>query len=149
MFPFMIRRKARSSLDVDVFSQCPRSPWVRLLVSRPLHRTFQMAPCDTPVIIEISLWESPWPENRTITSIITCRILVSMLAILVWSGNLHTATAYMQLNAINTNATHRLWGNWEISTPVKKTDRDCKSAGRPWNFVRGLREVLYIDSVNF
>ena len=126
-FPFIIRRKARSSLDVDVLNRCPRSPWVRLLISWTLHRTFEMAPCDTPVILEISLWESPWPENRTITSIITGRISVSMHAILVWCGNLHTATVF----------------SWMGLTQMRHTALEAigKSAP-PWKRPTGTARVL-------
>ena len=33
-------RRARSSFDVIIFNRCPRSPWVRLLLSRTQHRAF-------------------------------------------------------------------------------------------------------------
>ena len=49
------------------------------------------AQCSFDVIVLISLWENPRPENRTIFSIITGRILVITTATLVWGGNLHKA----------------------------------------------------------
>ena len=39
--PLMIQRRARSSFDVIVFNQCPRSPQVRLLISRIRYRTLR------------------------------------------------------------------------------------------------------------
>ena len=74
LFPLLMRRRVRSSSDVIEFNRCPRIPWVRLLVSRIRHRTFEMAPCDNLIIRNIFLWESPWSKNGTIFSIIVGRI---------------------------------------------------------------------------
>ena len=63
LFPLMIQRRAQSYFDVVIYNGCPCSPWVRLLASRKRHRTFEMATCDTPSILGISLWETPRPEN--------------------------------------------------------------------------------------
>ena len=40
LFRLKMRRRARYSFDVIVFNRCPRSPWVRLLLSRTQRRTF-------------------------------------------------------------------------------------------------------------
>ena len=102
--------KAHGLFWVTVFNRYPRSPWVRLLLSRTQHRTFKTASCDTPVILDNCPWESQWTENQTIFSIITGRILVGMIACIglrwwfVYSGG-------SQLNWINTNALHCLCGN--------------------------------------
>ena len=56
-----------SSFNVIVFNRCPRSPWVRVLVSRTCCITFAMAPCDTPINLDISLCESPRFENWKIS----------------------------------------------------------------------------------
>ena len=55
--PLIIRKRTWSSFDMVVFHRC--SPWARLLVSRPLHRSSEMAPCDNQVILDISLEECP------------------------------------------------------------------------------------------
>ena len=90
----MIRRRVRSFPWVVVFNRWWRSPYVRLLLSRTRRRTFEMASCDTPVILNFSLWENPRLNNRMIFSVTTGRILVVMIATLVWDDNLHTATAH-------------------------------------------------------
>ena len=59
----MIRRRARSSFHVVVFKRCPHNPWARLLASRTWRKTFEMSLSDTPLILDISLWERSenWP----------------------------------------------------------------------------------------
>ena len=81
-----------------------------------------MAYCDdTPVILDIFLWERP--ENQTIFSIFTGRILVMMNATLVWDGNLHTAMAHSWMRP--SQIIHTSVGAiGEINTPEKKDDRD-------------------------
>ena len=76
--------KTQSSFDVVVFNRCLPSPWVRLLLSRSWRMMFEMVHFDTLVILDISLWESRWPENWTIFSISTGRILVGRIATFVW-----------------------------------------------------------------
>ena len=61
----------------------------------------------TSVILNISLWESPRPENWTLFSIITGRILVGMITSLVWDDTLQTATAHSWF----TDLPHCLWDN--------------------------------------
>ena len=141
LFRLMIWKKARSSFDVIVFNWCPRNLWVRMLLSRTRCKIFRST-FDTPVILDISLWKSPRPENCTMFSIIAGRILVSMIASLSWNGNLHTMTAY----------------NWMWSAQMRHTDFWCncgnqhfwkrwltgqdKSDGWPQMFVRGWWKVL-------
>ena len=148
----MIRRKARSSLDVDVFNRCPRSSWVRLLVSRTRHRTFEMPPCDSPVILEFSPWKIPWPENRIITSIITGRILVSMLAILVWGGNLDSVTAYicMRLTQMRHTAFEAIGKSalpWKRPTGTARVlvDHGTLSEGRESSYIYSPWTSIKID----
>ena len=64
-------------------------------------RTFELPPCNTQVILDISLWESPWPDNRMMISIITGWILIGMIS-----------SDSSVLNAININATLCLGNNW-------------------------------------
>ena len=64
-----------------------------------------MTPFDTASILHISLWESWRPENWTIFSIITGRILVGMIATLVWDGNLLTATGHSWMWSTQTRQT--------------------------------------------
>ena len=66
---------------VIVYILCPR---VKLLVSQTRCRTFDISPCDTPVNFDMSYWESPRPENRTIISTVTKRLMVGMICIFVW-----------------------------------------------------------------
>ena len=40
LFPLEMRTRTWPSFDVIVFNRCPRSPWVRLLLSRTQRRTF-------------------------------------------------------------------------------------------------------------
>ena len=54
----MIWKMSHSVFDVIVFNRSPHSPWVRLPLSRKWHRSFLMAHCDTPVILNISLCET-------------------------------------------------------------------------------------------
>ena len=91
--PFMIRRRTRSTVYVAIFNQCPRNPLIILLAKRKQFRTFEVTPCDTPMIPDISLWECPWPEKRTMVLIITGRVLIAMISTLVWHTNLQTAKA--------------------------------------------------------
>ena len=115
----MIWRKAESSFDVVVFNRCLPSPWIRLLFSRTTRRrTVQMSPSNNPIIRDILLREIPRPENQTIFSIITGRILVGLNAILVWDCYLHTATAQSWMWVYNL-------GQLETSAhPRKKADCD-------------------------
>ena len=104
---------------VIVFNRCPRSPWVRLLLSQTRHRTFEMAPCDTSLILDISHWKSPRPENRTIFSMITCWILVGVIATLVSDGSLHAATVHGWM--WSTQMRHSVFeAIGELSTPAKE-----------------------------
>ena len=81
-----------------------------------------MADCDdTPVILDIFLWERP--ENQTIFSIFTGRILVMMNATFVWDGNVHTAMAHSWMRP--SQIIHTSVGAiGEINTPEKKDNRD-------------------------
>ena len=76
LFQLMIRRRAWSPCHVIVSNGCPCSPWKRLLLSRSRHKNFELGPCNTPVILDISHWKTPRPEDRTAFSIIAERILV-------------------------------------------------------------------------
>ena len=98
-----------------------------LVVSRTRRRTYEMAPCGTPVILDISLWESTRSENRAIVSMITDRILlVSMIATLFWDGTLYTATAH---NGKRSSAHKRLTGTGKGDSPLqwRHNERDCVS----------------------
>ena len=53
-----------------------------------------MAPCDTPIILDISLWERIRLENEIVFSINRGRKLVGMTLTLVWDSNLHTTTTH-------------------------------------------------------
>ena len=53
-----------------------------------------MAPCDTPLILDIFLWERPKYNNRTTFSIITSRMLIGRIATLVLDGKLYTAMTH-------------------------------------------------------
>ena len=53
-----------------------------------------MAPCDTPLVLDISLWESPRPERLTLFSIITGWVVVDMTSVMFSDSNLHTAMAH-------------------------------------------------------
>ena len=75
----LIGRIAQSSCDMIVFNRFPHTPWVRLLVSRTRSRTFQMAHCETPVILDIAHWESPGSDNQTIIWIVTGRLWLAWL----------------------------------------------------------------------
>ena len=44
--------------------------------------------------LDISLWESPRHNNQTIVSITTGQIMVGMISVLVWHGDLHTVTPH-------------------------------------------------------
>ena len=41
--------------------------WACLLDSETQHMIFEMAPCDTPVILYISIWLRTWPDNWTMS----------------------------------------------------------------------------------
>ena len=73
-----------SSIDVH---WCPHSHWVRMLLSRTQHRTFEMVICDTQIILDIALWEGQRLESETMSSRIVGLILVSMIATMVWDSN--------------------------------------------------------------
>ena len=77
---FNIRKMTHSSFDMIIFNQRPHSHRVRQLMSQTLCRTSYMAPCDTSIIRYISLWESPRLGRRTIISVMTGRVLVSVHA---------------------------------------------------------------------
>ena len=110
-FCHMIRRRARPSVDMLVVNRSQRRPWVTLLLSRIRHRIYKMDPCDTPVILYISLWESARSENWTIFSIIICVIMVGMIKNFIWDGNF--IQNGLQLNVINTtHAPHSPWNYW-------------------------------------
>ena len=79
---FSIRKRTHSSFDMIIFNQYPHSHRVRQLVSQTPCRTFSVAPCDTSIILDVSLWESPRLERQTIISMMTGRIIVSVHAIL-------------------------------------------------------------------
>ena len=63
-------------------------------VSWTSHMTFEVVTCGTPVVDDISIWESTRPDNQRFISIITSWILVNMIPTLVWHGNLHTTTSH-------------------------------------------------------
>ena len=52
-----------------------------------------MAPSETPLILDISLWENPRQENWISFSIITGWLAVGMISITFSDSNLHTTTA--------------------------------------------------------
>ena len=97
LFRLQIRRRACSYFDV--FSSTDAyvtNPWVRPLLSRTQHRAFWMAPCGTPVVLGISFWESPRPENWTLFfyNLITSWIVVGMISTMFSDNNLHTIMAH-------------------------------------------------------
>ena len=131
-FHLMMRRRVRPFFYVIVFNRCPCSPWGRLLLSQIRQRTYGTLP-----ILKISFWESPRPDNRTIVSIITGRILVDMIATLAWDGNLHTATAYSWIRStqINNTAFGAIGEIW--STKMEDLPGQDNSDGRPYKFIEG------------
>ena len=73
LFPFTIWRRTRSSFHAVTFKRYQHNSWYHTQ-----HRTFQMGPCDTPVILDISVWENPrWPEKWMII-IKNCRFSVDL-----------------------------------------------------------------------
>ena len=76
------------SVGVVILKRCPCDLWIALLVSRTRRRTLAMPRCDTPVFFDITLWESPRPENQTMSSRISGGILASIIAALFWNCNL-------------------------------------------------------------
>ena len=121
--PFMIRRRTWSFCHVVIFNWCQRTAWLTLVVSPTLRRTFEMSHCETPAILDTFLCESPWPEYWIMVSIITERVLLSMISTLVEDGNWHTATVHcwmgstwMQRISCGTIG--------ESALPVKMADKD-------------------------
>ena len=90
----MASRRVWSSIDLTVFDGCSNTPSVKPLVARTRRRTFEMASWHSPIILSISLWESPRSENQTLFSIITGQILVGMFINLVWDDNLQKVVAH-------------------------------------------------------
>ena len=80
LFPFMIRRRAQSSFHAVVINRCSKLSLGR--TAGITRRSSEMSPCYTTVILDISLWESPRPENRTMISIITGLRLIGMICTL-------------------------------------------------------------------
>ena len=119
LLPLMTRKRAWSCCSVVAFNWCPRNPCITVLVSRTRRMAFEIAPCDTPVIPDISFWESSRPEDSTIISITAGQILVGIIAILVWNGDLHTAKTHTWM--CSTQMWYTASGAFrEISTPMKK-----------------------------
>ena len=111
------------------------------------NRAFEMTHCDTPVILDISLWEYPRPDNRMIITMITGWILVGMVTTLVWHGNLCTATAHSWMcSAQIGRATFGVVG--ELNTPEKRLIRTGQKCWSTENFMRGSGEVLYIVEIS-
>ena len=101
--------------------QMPMWPWVARLVSRTRWSTLEMPPCDTPVFLDIALWDSPWPDNRTMSSKLPGGILAGMISTLFWNCNLCTATENSWMYSIQMQ--HTVFrGTREIRTPHEWTD---------------------------
>ena len=69
-------------LEQDV-TMCHNGPILKVLLyvhATKQCMTFEMSSCDIPVIIDISLWKSLRPKNRTMISIVTGRILIGIIA---------------------------------------------------------------------
>ena len=122
----MIRRRAWSSFDIIVFNRCPCSPWVRLLNialgflgGTVWHSSFYL---------HLHL-RKIWEPN--IFSIITGRILVGMIATLVWDSNFHTLTAHSWM--WSTQMCHTALGEIRHISATKKEGWPGldKSDGRP------------------
>ena len=121
------------------FNRWSRIPWVSLFVSRARQKTFDMVPYDTPIILDISLWESPQSESGIMFSMITGPILVGIINNLVWGGNLHTAITHSWI--WSTQMRHTAFGTiGEIITPNKKANWDWTEL----MVVRGSRDVFCI-----
>ena len=88
------------------------------------HKSVQRI-CDTSVILDIRIWERPRFEDRTIISIITCRIFFEIIATLV----------------TQMRPTYYLWVNWG-----NPHSREKRLSG-PKNFAKGSRGVFHISSV--
>ena len=94
LFHLMIWIRARFSLGVVILNWCSCGLWIAHPFSRTRRRTLKMPPCDTPVSLDIALWDSPRPDNRTMSSRIPSGILVCMIATLFWNCNSWIATAH-------------------------------------------------------
>ena len=122
-FSLKIQWRARSSFDMIVFNRCPRGLFVRALVSQTRCKTFEMTPCDTPIILDIALFESLWSKKLTIFSIVTGPLLVGTINHLVWDPNFQTATAHGWMSSTNNWHIFAFGAIGEISTPEKRLTR--------------------------
>ena len=107
-----------------------------------------MPSCDTPVIFDISRWESPRTENRTIITVITDGILIGTVFTLDWDG----ICIQWQLIA---ECYHHKWDTLLGSNCGNQHSQEKCWPGLDWgdrqpcNFVGRPQEVFYIFSVRF
>ena len=151
----MIQGREWSSFDSIVFNRRPCTLWIRLLLWRTRRRPLWMAPCDTPMILDICLQKIPKPDNQKIFLIITSQILIGRFFVLVWGGKLHTTTAHSLMWSIQC-ATLPLGQLRKSALPRKEGGRDrtavmidhkCLSGGRKRSFeyCQGLYIIIDID----
>ena len=139
-------RKEQSPFDVIVFKS-PHSPWLRLLLSQTRLRTLKMAPCNTPLIIDISLSECSRHDNRKI-SFYNYRSDIGWPDCHFGFRWLFAYSNDWQLNMINTNAPHRLWEIGKISTP-RKEGQPGQDTSDGWPSKSKGHELIYIYIYTF
>ena len=108
LFLLIIQIRARSSLSVLTFNRRSCGFWIALPVSQTRRRTLETPSCHTPWFLEIALWDSPQPDNQTMSSIIPDGILAGMIALLFRNWNF-TATAHSWIYSIQMR--YCFWSN--------------------------------------
>ena len=84
-----IQRDSWSSLFAIILNQCRCGLWVILPVSQTRRKTLKTAPYDTPVFFDISLYESPRPDNQTMSSSFVSQIQWNLsITITYWDTSL-------------------------------------------------------------
>ena len=84
--------------------------WITLPVAWT-RRTLELPTCDTPVFLDIALWDSPRADNRTMSSRISDGILTGTIATLFWNCNWCTATAHSWMYSIQMLLHNVFWSN--------------------------------------
>ena len=112
--------------------------WIALPVSRTRRTALEMPPCDISIFLDIALWDSPRPGNRTMSSRIPGGILAGMISTFCWNCNLCTATAHDWMYSIK-NATYCLWSKQGTphSSRTNWLGQDKIGGGGLSNFVKG------------
>ena len=77
-----------------------------------------MTPCDAPIILDISLGESPGAVHQIMFKKVIGRLLVGVITKLVWDRNLHTVTAYSWMWSTQTG--HTAFGTIGKTSPPDK-----------------------------